>query len=121
MNITEQQIALAEFDGWIKINPPDTITDKLTRKLWTRWKNKAQITGEENLPNPNNLNWLHELVLKLNQEQQIECLEWLVTKPGMPKRPSHFGYTLSHCLDAAKASASDIREALLRTIGKWKE
>jgi hypothetical protein len=113
MTPEQQRIAIAEFCGWnwegdekFLLNPhPD-------RKLWMR----IQDEDYHFLPDyPNDLNAMHEAKKHLNQNQQDAFLRELQMVTTTQRSDEYWFW---ECTNAAAAQES---EALLRTIGKWKD
>lgn len=117
MSEQEQRIAIAEFCGW----------------KW-RWKDSQQLVSQWSSPKDNSrffdnelpeylrdLNAIHEAVEKLRENQfhyvnywdelfkVVTGMKWTGLNLG------YFGFTF------IQATASQRAEALLRTIGKWKD
>ncbi len=116
----EQQIALCEWAGWKR----NVIYDTKSRELIS-WLDPSGKLVFGHLPDTNSLDVLHEMEKKLTLEQNETWLIelYVICELG--------GFPILNCPNChltrqgacilIKSTASDRREALLKTLGLWKE
>jgi len=116
MTPEKQQIALCEWMGWRW----DTIIDG---RLYNTIPQRGSPDDElEELPNTNSLDVLHEMVLKIKDTHQYSyCGHLIEVVCGKGHGYGPDGEIEGDDFLVFNASVSQVREALLRTIGKWEE
>lgn len=120
MTDQEQQIALCEWAGWKRKEPPEFLKDEQVRHLWTVWTRDGIDLSVENLPDTNSLDVLHEMELKLNTyELKDSFVRYLLVLLDI--HIPFEGNPLFVWHKVINATAAQRREALLRTLGLWKE
>ena len=109
MTDQDQQAALCEWAGWTR----RTITHEAIGGTKTYWcdPDRNRENDSEEGPSIESLDWMHELEGKLSEEQRTAYHFNLVSvcDDGVSHWPTWY------------ATAAQRREALLRTIGKWKD
>lgn len=120
MTPEEQRIAIAEWCGWERCYEKD-INGQFEHRFWNHPKRGGIIfkIREHHLPDYlNDLNAMHEAERKLTEKQQV----WYLQKLAQVRLREGVGGTIACMLDKlAFATATQRAEALLRTIGKWRE
>lgn len=115
MTEQEQRIALCEWAGWkpevrrAEIPEADFVHEET---FWT--KGEATCRGPW-LPDTNSLDVLHEFEKRLNEKQEVFYLMRLM---DVMKEDHTIGWKIERTYHA---TAAQRREALLRTLGLWKE
>lgn len=109
MTPEEQRIAIAEWCGWTDI--PQRIIRAHTRDL--TWLGVPDYLGD--------LNAMHEAELKLDYKQRVIFINFLAVAVVREHKPTLSDMTRCIHVQACHATAAQRAEALLRTIGKWKE
>ncbi len=103
MTETEQRITIAEWCGWTDIIPTASY-----------WGTCPSTKFNKRLPDyTKDLNAMWDAEHKLSPMQELEYVENLRKLIGP--------HGTMRCFDYAHASAAQRAEALLKTIGKWRE
>ena|SRR6185295_1848973 len=111
MTEQEQQIALCEWIGYTK-----TFTTDGVFKWWLNPEGKYC----NNLPNTSSLDVLHDMEKRVSNRDKVLYWNHLCRAINPDIEWEDWG-VLNCCLPMLCATAAQRREALLRTIGKWRE